>query len=303
MVAPHDPGKLKAGHAAGHEKIGKYQIVRVATLEPLQRVRSIQGDFDGVPELLKVGGRYAGNVLIVFHEQCCSLLALDLVREDRVLSLRLYGLLGRRQIDADRGTAPELALDDRCSTRLFGETVHLAETQPGPLSRTLGREVRIEDAGKDLRRNADATIHQFYRDEFAMQPIDFRLAGKAHMTNREGKKAAVRHGVPRIDTEMQQRELELSRVNARATNAIRSERLYLDISAQGPFEHLADMRQGFRKVDDFRLQGLAAREGQQLAGQLLAAFDRRGDHLEGQAHTLLRDGSPYLLGRAVDDHQ
>src|SRR5262245_63105682 len=303
MVAPHDPGKLKAGHAAGHEKIGKYQIVRVATLEPLQRVRSIQGDFDGVPKLLKVGGRYAGNVLIVFHEQCCSLLALDLVREDRMLSLLLYGLLGRRQIDADGGTAPELALDDRCPTRLFSEPVHLTETQPGPLSRTFGREVRIEDAGKNLRRNADAAIHQFYRDEFAAQPIDFRLAGKAHVTNREGKNTAVRHGVPRIDTEIQQCELELSRVNAGTTSTIRSERLYLDISAQGPFEHLAEIRQGFRKVDDFRLQRLAAREGQQLTYQLLAAFDRRGDHLQRQADLLFRNGSLRYLSRAIDDHQ
>src|SRR5262249_45068516 len=27
MIAPHEPGELKAGHAAGHEKIGKDQIV------------------------------------------------------------------------------------------------------------------------------------------------------------------------------------------------------------------------------------------------------------------------------------
>ena len=63
------------------------------------------------------------------------------------------------------------------------------------------------------------------------------------------------------------------------------------------------MRQGFRKVDDFCLQRLAAREGQQLTGQLLAAFDRGGDHLERQAQTPLRDGSSDLLGCAVDDHQ
>src|SRR5262245_45827166 len=93
-----------------------------------------------------------------------------------MLSLRLYGLLGRRQIDADRGTVPEPALDYRCPTRLFGETVHLTETQPGPLSRILGREVRIEDAGKNLRSNADAAIHQFDGDEFATQPIEIGRA-------------------------------------------------------------------------------------------------------------------------------
>src|SRR5215510_13947642 len=116
MVAPYEPGKLEASHAAGHEKIGEDQVVRGAALELLQCVRSVQGDFDGIAKLLEVAGRYAGNFLVVFHEQDRSLLALDLVREDRMLSL--YRLLGRRQIDADRSTAAELALDDRCPTRL-----------------------------------------------------------------------------------------------------------------------------------------------------------------------------------------
>src|SRR5262249_21481240 len=150
--------------------------------------------------------------------------------------------LGRRQIDADRGTPPELALDDRGPTRLFGETVHLAETQPGPLSGTLGCEVRIEDAGKNVGSNAEAAIHQFDSDEFATQPINFRPAGKAYVTNRERQNTAVRHGVPRIDPEVQQRELQLAGVNASATSTIRSEYLDLDISAQGSSEHLADMR-------------------------------------------------------------
>src|SRR5215510_5843759 len=303
MVIPHDPGKVEAGYATGHEQIGEDQIIRGVALELSQCIRSVQGDLDRIPKLLEVAGRYAGYFLVVFHQQDRSLLLLDLVRDDRVLSLRRYGFLGRRQIDADRGAAPELALDDRGPTRLFGEAVHLTETQPGPLSRTLGREVRIEDAGKNLRRNADAAIHQFDGDEFATQPIDCGLAGKAHVTNRERKNAAVRHGVPRIDPEIQQRELELSRVDAGATSTIRSERLYLDISAQGPFEHLADMRQGFRKVDDFGLQRLAAREGQQLTGQLLASFDRSGDHLQRQADLLFRNGSLHDLSRAIDDHQ
>ena len=220
-----------------------------------------------------------------------------------MLSLCRYLLLGRWQIDADRGAAPELALDDRGPTRLFGEPVHLTETQPGPLSGIFGCEVRIEDVRKNFWRNAGAAIHQFDGDEFPAQPIDFCFAGKAYVTNRERQNTAVRHGVPRIDTEIQQRELELDRINAGATSTIRSERLCLDISAQGPFEHLADTRQGFREVDDFRLERLAAREGQQLTRQLLASFDRRGDHLQRQVDLLVRDGSLHFRGGTVDNHQ
>ena len=226
-----------------------------------------------------------------------------MVFDDGVLLVGLHGIVGCRQINQDGRAVPLLALDDGGSARLFGETVDLAETEPSAFSCTFGGKERIEDARQNLRRDADPAILQFHHDEFAAEAVDLRAAGKPDLANREREKAAVRHGVAGIDAEIQQRKFEFARIDARAAGAILRRRSDLDISTQRAFEHLADMRQQVGKIDDNALQRLPAREGQQVTGQVLAAFDCSRDHAERYGGILVRDGPLQFLGRAADDHQ
>jgi hypothetical protein len=62
--------------------------------------------------------------------------------------------IGARQINRNRGSLPELAVDGDRPARLMRKAVHLRKAETAPLVRLLGREKRIEDFRQHVGRNA-----------------------------------------------------------------------------------------------------------------------------------------------------
>ena len=69
MMFTYDPGELEPGDAAGHQDIGKYKIICIRGLELLESLRSVQGDFHVVTELLEVRRGDRRDLLVIFHQQ------------------------------------------------------------------------------------------------------------------------------------------------------------------------------------------------------------------------------------------
>ena len=63
-----------------------------------------------------------------------------------------------RQVDAERGAAPELAVHRDAAAEVGDDAVHQRQPEPGADADLLGREERIEDALEHLRRDAAAGI-------------------------------------------------------------------------------------------------------------------------------------------------
>ncbi len=76
------------------------------------------------------------------------------------------------------------------------------------------------------------------RHEVAAQAVDLGLAGQPDLAHRDRENAAIRHRVARIHAEVQQRELELARVDADAARSVLRRCPDPDVAAQRPLEHL-----------------------------------------------------------------
>ena len=91
--------------------------------------------------------------------------------------------------------------------------------------------------------------------------------------------AAVRHGVARVDAEIDQRRLELGAVDVDTPQAVGEDGCDLDLLAQRAPQQLAGAGHQLVDVGELRPQRLLAREGQQLARQL-------GGALRGAVHPI-----------------
>ena len=87
----------------------------------------------------------------------------------------------------------------------------------------------------------------------------------------DADRAALGHGVARIDREVENRLVELRGVDLDRPQAGIGMQLHDHLLAQGPAQHAGDLRQALVEVDHRRLQRLLAREGEQPARQLGAA--------------------------------
>ena len=76
-----------------------------------------------------------------------------------------------------------------------------------------------------------------------------------------------------------------------------------DVAAQRAAEHLLELRQPLGKIDHARLQHLPPREGEQLAGEALAALRRVGDGVEQLQLLLVADVAAQPVHAAADDHE
>src|SRR5882672_9521784 len=167
-----------------------------------QSVRCIPCVIHRKPELFKVLCRNYCNFLAILHEQHGSLSSAWLAVDRLGFLFNLDRRISRRQINTDRRAVSWLAVYRRRSAGLFREAVHLAQTQTGPLSRSLGREKRIKNVRQGRSRNANAGISQFERHKCAAQGISASAAKKRDPANCQRQDAAIRHGVAGVHTEV-----------------------------------------------------------------------------------------------------
>ena len=206
---------------------------------------------------------------------------------------------GARQIELDRGSPTDLAVDVDVALRLADEAIDHAEAEATSLADPLGREEGLEHLLEVSRRNADARVgdldhriasrHRFgiHRNVSGIQDDVARL---------DQQFAAVRHRIARIEAEIDQRGLELGAIDMDDAEIVREHGVDLDLRTQGAPQELAGVGDQGVEVGRLRPQRLLAREGEQLAGQ-------GGRAIDGLAHQLepfVRDGAQVLVQQYVD---
>ena len=106
-----------------------------------------------------------------------------------------------------------------------------------------------------------------------------------------------------LNGEIEQRELELARIDLDEAGPPRHDHADFDVAAQRAAEHVLELGQPFGEVDHARLQRLPPREGEQLPGQAFAALRRIGDGVEQPRLLLVADVAAQPVHAAADDHQ
>src|SRR5262249_40965924 len=94
------------------------------------------------------------------------------------------------------------------------------------------------------------------------------------------ERPAVRHGIAGIDCEIEQGELELTRVDLDGTAVVGNRDVDGDIVAERATEHILKLGKPLAEVDDSGGEHLPAREPEELTGEAFAAIGRVRDHVE-----------------------
>src|SRR3546814_112847 len=169
--------------------------------------------------------------------------------------------------DDDLRTGSGLARDPHMTARLVDEAMDLAESQPAAPADVLRREERFERPPQHLRRHAGAGVGDAGLD---IGPRRQLPRAEPDVPGRYPQPAAVRHGVPRIDRQVQDRGLELPRIDPAGPEIRLQLQHDLDRLADGAPQQLVEFVDQPVAADGFGTQALAAGEGEQLAGQTLA---------------------------------
>ncbi len=129
----------------------------------------------------------------------------------------------------------------------------------------------LEDAVQDVLRDAGAGVgdlqHHIGTGRHHVGAALHRLGG-ADVLGLDGKLAAVRHRVAAVDREVDDHLLELAGIGAHRFQVLAVDHVELDVLADQPPQQMREFTQNVGHVEDARLQGLLAREGQQLAHQV-----------------------------------
>ena len=158
---------------------------------------------------------------------------------------------------------------------LRDEAVDLAEPEAAALADFLGGEERLEGAGPNFRRHALAVVGDGDCHEIPGRDVGHQLGAAGVDPLHAGTDpqcAAARHRVARVDHQVEQRGLELRRVDIGRHRAGRQVYLELDRLRTGAAQYRLELADQPVDVVDFGAQRLAPREGEQLLGQLGAAF-------------------------------
>ena len=118
----------------------------------------------------------------------------------------------------DGGAVAELALDGDGAARLLGEAAHHGEAEAGALADALGGEERLGGVREGLRVHARAGVGDGEADIAAGRQVGRRLVTVLRVGG-DGQPAAIGHGVPGIDREIEDGELELVGVDQHRAQA------------------------------------------------------------------------------------
>ena len=206
----------------------------------------------------------AHDVLVLDHEHGLAVAALRDVGGGAGLVVgRTRGVAG--QIQAHRRALPRLRVDAHLPARLPHETVDHRQTEPGALADGLGGEERIEHASDDLGRHAGAVVRHAQRDVLAGRqlavsggPLVEPLVGGL-----DRQAATIGHGVARVDAQVEQRVLELRRIDAGRPEAAGADHLQFHRRPDGSADQLFHAADEPVDIGRLRVEGLPPREGEQ----------------------------------------
>src|SRR5690606_18441699 len=126
------------------------------------------------------------------------------------------------QAEHDGRATTRLGLDADRTVRLPHEAVDLREAETGAVALRLGGEEGLERPRRHCRRHARARVAHDDADMLARLAVRLALLlGDEEVGGGDREPAAIRHGIARIDGEVEERALELVGVDPYRPQAVR----------------------------------------------------------------------------------
>ena len=308
MPSRREGREIGAAQPGAERDVGEQQIEGRCTLERAERLLGARAGNDRASERAQKIEHHLAHIGIVLDQQDAHPAAHGALALGRVFD-RQRGF-GGGDIERDRRAGAERARDRDRALRLAHEAIDGAQAQAGAAAAFLGGEKRLEGALAHLVGHAAAVVGDRDRDEapavraglgFAVDIARQRVAGPGA----KAQPAAARHRIARIDRDIEQRRFELAGVG-QAGRAGRRIHVDPDMLVERAAQHVGQRMQQRIDVDRARLQQLAAREGEQLAGEFGAAPARpRGGRDELLRTVFAGEQRQFLehLQIALDDGQ
>ena len=247
----------------------------------------------GVAEAFDLGHHIAAHQRVVLDDEDGLGAALD-VGGNRGFGGGLVQSRRARQVHLDRGAVAFLAVDLDVPARLLDEAEHHAQTKAGALADLLGGEEGIEHLFQVCGRDPGAGVAHGNHDIVADRDlaVHARVAFvEIDVVGLERELAAIRHGVARVQGKVEDRGGELVRIDQRRPGVLGEQRGDFDLLAQRRMQQFGGFEHQRVDVDLARLQRLFAGKGEQMLGQVGAAFGGLVDHLgDGYEFGAVGDG-------------
>ncbi len=288
--------KLTAVHAR-HDHIGEEQMDRLFQAgAKVHGCFGVFGNMNQVPCFLQDDAHQFPHNLFVFHHKNSFFIAPRcFLATGFRLGMRFF--IHLRQVDGKACSAAGVAFNRDVAVTLLDDAVHGRKAETGALARRFRGVERLEYAGHGFTVHAAAVIADRERNissgAHRTVLVDASLV-KNDICRADLEGPAIGHGIPGIYRKVDDDLLQLSRVSLYSSQARifhGDERdIFTDESAEDP----VDVGDDFVEIDHFRLQQLAAAEGQQLAGEC-------GSALAGFSYFLYFLQERRIISQAIDE--
>ena len=200
--------------------------------------------------------------IVIHHQDALAAAGSGLARRHR--RRRQRRTRGERQPDLHHRPALRPVRRARDAAALPRNSVHLAQAEARALADRFRGEERIEHLAQQCRRNADTRVGH----------CDHHIAAGAQILGRsrrhaggDDQLAAIRHRVACVDGKIEDRQLELIGIRRRAEAGRLQIEPDRDPVANGTCQQIVHPADHVVHHDRPQIELLAAREGEQLAGQ------------------------------------
>ena len=125
-------------------------------------------------------------------------------------------MLGARQINPERGSPADLAVNRDGPAGLLGKPVYHAQPEASALARFLGCKEGLKGTTADLLAHARARIGHRYH--YVIAQIDVRESAAISASNFRGRNrqsSTCRHSISRVDRKVEDGQLQLARLGHR----------------------------------------------------------------------------------------
>ena len=270
MVDAQPQRQFGAGHA-GHDMVGDDNVGPEIGGDHAEPQFGIV-DVDHV--IAKVGQHFpramADQGIVVDQQhlalRCCDLAAIAIRHDGHRL------LLLDRQPELDFRALAHFTDDFERATQLASQAMRHRQAKAGAMADRLGCEEGLGCGRLDRRGHADAGIGDAQADKLAGN----QRHGEAALAPLGGNDdlPAVRHGVARIDHQVEDGQFQLMSIGAHRRHIRRGIDMENDLRADRADQQGLHILQRLGKIDRCRLQRLATAKGEQPLDQRLRGFRR-----------------------------
>src|SRR5208282_2171559 len=246
-------------------------------LHPFERGFAVIRLDDGIAMFMEELASKGAHGLVIFDEQNGSPFALgrDLVRFG--LGGEADLVIGVGKIDLESRSVTELAINKDMSSALLDDAVDGGEAKTGAFAQLFGGEEGLKDAGDGGFIHAATGVADGEENVFSGRHA-LMLIGESGVeflgASLENKLAAPGHSVARVDRQVDDDLVELGGIGFDDRGGGFGDDENFDIVTHQRAEKFADVAQAFVEIEQTRLNGGRAAEGEELASERRSAFGR-----------------------------